>query len=159
MMKLVQITVITTVLGGCMGMSDSGQPTTGPNTYSESDYGTQQQVAASTFSLEGASWGLLAAGPRGAERSVAPGINITFSRDGKVSGQGGCNRFFGDYSIDPNGGLRVGQINRTRKLCPPNIMQPENDFLADLREVSSYAMDADRLHLFHASGALIFSPN
>jgi len=64
------------------------------------------------------------------------GQTITFSGlSQKISGNGGCNDFFADYTLN-NLSLNIGEIGSTRKACPN--MDKENEFFNALSKVASY---------------------
>jgi heat shock protein HslJ len=55
-------------------------------------------------------------------------IFVQFETDGKLSGNGGCNRFFGSYSLDGNK-IHVDPIGITRRACPEPAMSFESSFV------------------------------
>ena len=57
---------------------------------------------------------------------------VQFEADGKLGGNGGCNRFFGSYEIDGNE-IRVAPIGVTRKACPQPVMSIETSFVGALQ--------------------------
>jgi len=65
---------------------------------------------------------------------------IVFGRDGKVSGQSVCNRFFGGYTLSGEG-LSFGQTGGTRMACPQAEMEAEQRFLDLLQKVSRVTPD------------------
>lgn len=69
----------------------------------------------SFMSLAGSEWGT------SVERQF-----VRFGVDGKVTGNGGCNRFFGIYSQDEKG-LNIGPLGATKMACP-NLRQEQAFF-------------------------------
>ncbi|MEN8186808.1 MAG: DUF4377 domain-containing protein [Bacteroidota bacterium] len=80
---------------------------------------------------------------------------ISFDKtDNQISGFAGCNNFFGKY--DPsNNQLKLSQMGLTRKMCPD--MTVENAFINNLRDVSYYKIEGDKLNLFNENDDLIIS--
>jgi hypothetical protein len=75
---------------------------------------------------------------------------VHFASDGKISGNGGCNHFFGVYSVSGNQ-IAIGPIASTRKGCP-GFIAIESAFFATLRSAKSFARESDELVLFDAGG-------
>jgi heat shock protein HslJ len=76
---------------------------------------------------------------------------VHFNPDGKISGNGGCNQFFGSYSISGNT-IKIGPLVSTRKGCP-GLLHAEAAFFATLEAAKSFAQDGDSLVLFDEAGA------
>ena len=55
-------------------------------------------------------------------------MKVQFGPDGRITGYGGCNRFFGGYNISGDQ-IRIGPLGSTRKGCP-GITQIETSFFA-----------------------------
>ena len=87
--------------------------------------------------LAGSEWGL----------SKKPERFIRFQADGRVSGTGGCNRFFGSYTLSGNK-LSIGPLASTRMLCAPNIMKAERQFHMNLENVVTFKRSEAELRLF-----------
>ncbi len=77
------------------------------------------------MSLGGSEWG------EGQDSKVV----IQFSADGKVSGNLGCNRFFGTYKQDGDK-LTFGAVGSTRMMCPEAQMKTEARVSAALSSTS-----------------------
>jgi putative lipoprotein len=76
---------------------------------------------------------------------------VHFTPDGKISGFGGCNQFFGAYSVSDNH-IKIGPIASTRKGCP-GIIGVEATFFAMLEAAQSFVQEGETLVLFDAAGA------
>ena len=79
---------------------------------------------------------------------------IRFDQQGRAAGNGGCNRYFGEYTlVDSN--LSFGPIGSTRMACPESLMNQEQNFFAALEATRSYRLDAltDLLFFVDKSGA------
>jgi putative lipoprotein len=78
---------------------------------------------------------------------------VIFMPEGKVSGSGGCNRFFS--SFETSGLLlKIGIIGSTRMFCqdPPWLMEMEGDFLGCLERSSRFELTQDSLKIFDVEG-------
>jgi len=75
---------------------------------------------------------------------------VQFTPDGKISGYGGCNQFFGAYSLSGNH-IEIGPVASTRKGCP-GIIEVESAFFATLRAANSFTQEGDTLVLYDAAG-------
>ena len=86
---------------------------------------------------------------------TSPEITLQFSREGRLSGNGGCNRYFGIFNVSPHGELTIGQIGATKMFCPDN-MELETRYLKSLAGVTGFSVVADQLKLIGYDGALEF---
>lgn len=81
-------------------------------------------------------------------------LTLELDREGRVSGSAGCNRFTGTYELAPEGGIRLGPLATTRKLCPdPEVMALEQEYLAALQRAAVVELSGERLGLRDADGA------
>ena len=71
--------------------------------------------------------------------------NLTFEA-GKVSGNAGCNNFFGAYTVKSSS-LTFGALASTRKACQASIMEQENLFLKRLSSTKRFFVSQDGLRL------------
>ncbi len=93
---------------------------------------------------------------RGAVQGVAAGSTVTLAFDDKarISGSAGCNRFMGSYSSS-GGTLQLKPAATTRMACTDELIaEQEAAFLKALGTVNALRMEADRLELRTATGAL-----
>ena len=81
--------------------------------------------------------------------STQANSTISFEDAVSVTGNGGCNRFFGTVKLTGDV-LEVGPLGTTRMACPETIMDQENRFLKALEATRSYRLD-------DATGLLYFS--
>ena len=77
-------------------------------------------------------------------------MQVEFQPDGRITGSGGCNRFFGGYTISGNH-IKIGPLASTRKGCP-GLIKVEAIFFATLQAASSFEQTDTTLILFDASG-------
>jgi heat shock protein HslJ len=86
-----------------------------------------------------------------AELPAGVRIEVEFGPDGKITGSGGCNRFFGGYAVSGNH-IKIGPLASTRKGCP-GLIKLEATFFATLQAADSFEQTDTTLILFDASGA------
>jgi heat shock protein HslJ len=77
---------------------------------------------------------------------------ITFEADGRVHGQGGCNRYFGSSTVDGEQ-LAFGQLGATRMACAEALMDQETRFFQALQSAERWTIDEHGLLLIYSSGA------
>lgn len=110
--------------------------------------------------LEGPEWALE---ELGRDRPVPDGVKISLLFDGdKVTGTGGCNRYFGTVTSLGPGDLSFGGMGTTMMACPEPAMETEQRYLKTLAGASSYSFLGGRLvvgcETENGHVALIFSP-
>jgi heat shock protein HslJ len=116
------------------------------------------RFAAQPEGLAGTAW--LVTGYNNGRQAVVSVLNDTeltmeFSTDGKVAGSAGCNRYTGSFEQDGKA-LSFGPTATTRRMCagPEGVMEQEQQFLKALESVATARLEADRLELRTADGAL-----
>ncbi|HXW98520.1 MAG TPA: META domain-containing protein [Methanomicrobiales archaeon] len=89
---------------------------------------------------------------------VGTQVDAAFASDGTLSGSGGCNLYFGRYTVSGTS-LSVGAVVATKKSCatPAGIMDQEQAFLSDLGRVAGYSIDGNELVLSDAGGNTLLS--
>ncbi len=75
---------------------------------------------------------------------------VEFQPDGKITGTGGCNRFFGGYTVSGNH-IKIGPLASTRKGCP-GLLRAETTLFATLQAASMFEQTDTTLILFDAAG-------
>jgi heat shock protein HslJ len=84
--------------------------------------------------------------------------SVSFAREDRISGAGGCNSFFGIYEAE-NGAIDVRAIGHTERACAAPIMTLEQSFLAVLDKADRYAREDDRLVITADDGhSLVLTP-
>lgn len=78
-------------------------------------------------------------------------ISLQFNADGRLSGNGGCNRFFGSYEFSAEGKLVIGMVGATRMACQEPVDSIETAFLEALGNVEGAARVDSRLALKDSS--------
>lgn len=78
-----------------------------------------------------------------------PHITLTFSEDGRVSGNASCNRFGTEYKLTGEG-LQFGKSMSSMMACEPDIMKQEQLFMELLERVSRFSIAADGALVLHS---------
>lgn len=86
---------------------------------------------------------------------IAAGITATatFSEDGKVTGNAGCNRYNGPYTRDADT-VTIGPLAATRKACDRAVMDVENAFLNGLEASTDLLISGNTLTLSSAAAGV-----
>ncbi len=89
-------------------------------------------------------------------KPAAPGVTATLmiAEDGKVSGNTGCNGYFGSAIID-NDAIAFGNLGTTRRACPEPAMGQEGRMLQALDSTRGYRLDEDDLLLLDGGGKTV----
>ncbi len=88
------------------------------------------------------------------------GASLIFTTDGRVSGSGGCNRYFGAVKVNGSK-IHFDGIGVTKMMCAPDVMTQEGKFFDALNNAHSYSIGlGGKLHLSDEKGkALVqFAP-
>ncbi len=101
------------------------------------------------FDLEGNTWTLTSfiAG----EDVQSPLVNTTITayfEDGNITGNAGCNSYFGGYTVDGNEINISKALGTTMMYCEPEeVMQQEYQYLEMLGNVTTYTIEENQLTL------------
>ena len=109
--------------------------------------------------LAGSSWDVISYNNgRGGVVSVIIGTEITanFGEEGEMTGNAGCNDYFGAYEADGEN-ISMGPFGTTRKACqePEGIMQQESEYLAALETAATYKIDGATMNMRTAEGSTV----
>lgn len=82
-------------------------------------------------------------------------VTLAFGDDGSLSGFGGCNRLFGDYT-SADGEISFGLVGSTRTACasPEGVMEQEAAFIAALSTAATFTIEGDKLAMRTADDAM-----
>lgn len=95
-------------------------------------------VAAVQHPLIGSSWLAEDIGGRGViDRAQT---TVVFDAEYRITGSGGCNRYFGPVTIEGNT-ISFGQLGSTRMACVPALMDQERRFFEALTMARSYRFE------------------
>jgi heat shock protein HslJ len=91
-----------------------------------------------------------------AGQPVAPGVesNLVVAPDGKVSGNTGCNGYFGSVIIAGQA-MSFGNLGATKIACPEPAMGQEKRLLRALDGTRGYLVENDSLLLLDGAGAAL----
>lgn len=84
--------------------------------------------------------------------TTGKGITIKFDNAGKISGSGGCNNYFGGYTVGANNALTFSAIGSTMMACEGDVGTRETAYLMALGTVSSYELSGNTLKLTFDNG-------
>ena len=76
---------------------------------------------------------------------------LAFDADGKLNGNGSCNRFFGGYTLSGEG-LTIAEVGSSMMACEEPVMAQEMLFLDVLKSVSRFEIGADGALILHDDG-------
>lgn len=99
-----------------------------------------------TRNLRGSAWRLDDLGGAGILESVE--ATLEFSEDGKVSGSGSCNRFFGSAEISGQS-IKLGPLGSTRMSCVEAVMNQEAKYLGALQHAERFTLEGPILLIYH----------
>lgn len=89
-------------------------------------------------------WLLEDLGGRGVVDNVQ--TTIRFEEDDRITGSGGCNRYFADIEQEGDR-LSIGTIGSTQMMCPPAIMDQEDRYFQALNSALTIWLDGPFLYI------------
>ena len=76
--------------------------------------------------------------------------------NGQLSGNGGCNNYFGSYKVDGSS-LTITPAGTTMMACPEAVMAQEQALMAALSSSASYQVANDQLQIMNADGTVVLT--
>ena len=73
-------------------------------------------------------------------------VGFTFEKDNRITGFGGCNRFFGTYQLEAEDRLNFSAIGSTKMACLVSTFN-EADLFKVLDLADTYIISGDKLEL------------
>lgn len=119
---------------------------------------TAPKANASKESLTSSGWELSSIGGKSATAVDYPkGMpDAIFTSDNKISGNGGCNRYGGSYTLDAEGKLTISQLFSTKMFCQGVA---ENEYMKALERANRVKIEGSNLVLYYENEqVLIFVP-
>jgi len=119
---------------------------------------TSKTAVLSQKSLSGTSWELSTLmGKEISSANYAKGIpDAVFGADGRVGGNGGCNRYSGSYSLNDDGKLAFGPMMATKMFCPGG---GEEEYMKAIGQVNTAKISNGNLVLLNGTDELlVFKP-
>lgn len=81
-------------------------------------------------------------------------ISMQIEPDGKMFGDTGCNQYTTSYTIKGNQ-ITIGFPATTRKICPPEFMEQEKQFINALPKSFKIARNGEKWEIRDESGSLL----
>jgi putative lipoprotein len=118
---------------------------------------TAQPTAEPSASLIGA-WTLTSFGTVDSQTPALSDVEagVTFSEDGTLTGDSGCNGFGGNYTVQGNQ-ITFSEIVSTLMLCDEPIMEQEEAVYQVLTDTASFQIEGNRLTLTNNDRMLVFT--
>jgi heat shock protein HslJ len=112
--------------------------------------------AAAKAELPGSDW-VVTGYNNGKQAVTGPAVDSTltvaFGTDGKISGEGGVNRFMGDFESGAKT-VKIGPLQSTKMAGPPELMTQETAYLTALQNSTTWEISSGKLTMRDASGAM-----
>ncbi len=102
--------------------------------------------------ITGVVWHLAQLGEKAADPQV--NTTLTFHKDGRISGEGGCNRFSGAADLKGSA-LRIGNVSSTMMACPEPGATQEREFYEALSKAVAFAVEGETLVLLNEAGGAV----
>jgi heat shock protein HslJ len=99
--------------------------------------GSGDSTGGGSTSIEGTSW-VLDAGSLGVDVPADVEVTASFSEDGKVSGNAGCNTYTGAFTVGEGNAISLGPLATTRMACVPEVSAVETAYLQRLEKATTY---------------------
>ena len=110
------------------------------------------------LTLEKTEWRLQSLEYEARVKQTPPGLFITaLFENGKISGNGGCNNFGGNYTLNGDK-LTISALFSTKMFCDKSA-QWEPVYFELLQKATSYRIKNQRLEIMAPSGRLVFVGN
>jgi heat shock protein HslJ len=107
------------------------------------------------FGIEGMTWLLTGQAVDGAMVAVPDGIVVSLlMEDGRASGTGGCNSYFGTYELD-GFAVSFSKIGSTLMACPGAAGDVEAAYFGNLGLVASYQSGGIQMAFLDADGEVL----
>lgn len=104
------------------------------------------KVGSSQVNIAGTKWTLA-----DQVKGKTPTLNV---ESGKITGNGGCNNYFGELSLDPTAGnFSAKNIGATKMACPN--MEVETQFFSMLNAATKYVVKGNTLELYKGNLLLL----
>jgi heat shock protein HslJ len=82
-------------------------------------------------------------------------LSLSFGTAGEVAGNGGCNGFGGNYTMDGSTMTISGLVSTMMACEDQTLMSQESSYFGTLEMVSTYTLEGDALSLLDADGNAI----
>ena len=112
----------------------------------------EQTLGGGGVSITGITWRPVRIGADGMPSDS--GMFVKFAVDGSITGNGGCNGFFGSLEKTDDG-IAIGPLGATRRACPEAIMNREQAMLKALERTVRFQVADDGLQLLGEDNLLL----
>lgn len=103
----------------------------------------------------GTTWKLVTFSAADPAQAVPAEVEITATfAEGKITGSGGCNSYFGEYIVEA-GRVTVANVGATKMACE-GAMELEQRFFAEIANPRIVVVDENQLRLVSDNGTLVF---
>jgi heat shock protein HslJ len=94
-------------------------------------------------------WTLSGMERSGTSMTLASGVTTTatFTTDGEISGNGGCNQYSGTYVLGGSSAIAVSPLATTKMFCPDPAGSQETSYLAILQKAATWQVSSGKLTL------------
>lgn len=100
-------------------------------------------------------WKVAAIGAAHVKKGSRP--TLVFDAEGRVSGNGSCNRYFGGFKLTGEG-LTISEIGTSMMMCDPPLMDQERNLFKALEQVRRFEVGkAGKLRLVDEKGRPVVS--
>ncbi|EIJ35792.1 META domain-containing protein [Thiothrix nivea] len=104
------------------------------------------------MSLVSTQWNLKTLDGQAVGPENAPTLSFDTSR---IGGNGGCNRYFGNYTASSDGVFSTDQLGATKMACADGRGQLEQHYLEQLGKAGLYAVTREQLHLLDTNRKIL----
>lgn len=100
-------------------------------------------------------WRIIAIGGKPIVRHSKP--TLSFDREGRIHGNGSCNRYFGSFKLTGEG-LSISETGASRMMCEQPLMDQEHNLLRGLESVGQFKVaSSGSLRLLDKEGRIAVS--
>jgi len=138
--------VLTMVISGCTSTQNVQEPEAADEITPVQPEPTQREAP-----LANTDWKAMSILGKPAGSAVS---TLGFDAEGRVAGNGGCNAYQGDVTLEGNA-IEFGMLATTRMMCPPPINGQETVFLEALGLARSWEQSGDILELIDETHAVV----
>ncbi|WOF17137.1 META domain-containing protein [Methanoplanus sp. FWC-SCC4] len=108
--------------------------------------------------LAGSEWELLSMKEGDAIVSIPANTTVSLSfKEGKISGNTGCNNYFANYNTDEISEIEFGLPGSTKMYCDEETMKTESSYLGLLEDVKGYRISGNTLTLTDSEGKTLLN--
>ena len=94
----------------------------------------------------------------GGEPAAEPSrITVVLTEEGKLSGFGGCNRYFSSYETSDGATLSVARLGATRSACAEELMDLERRFFTALESARTFRVGDGSLEILDGGGTVVMT--